>query len=270
MSDSYEKRLQGHYSKLARSWGLQGQMSMQDKVVRERETQFIVQQTLACLRLQGIAPEAARILDVGCGNGHLLACLWEHVAGASLEGIEFVAELAQLANTRNLPGLLVKHADMRERSSYPAQADIIITERSVVNLLEWEWQKAAFTHIAATLRPGGHYIMVESFHEPWQEMNRARQECKLPEVPISAHNRYLKYPCLDTLADLGLRKLKGVEDTHALSTHFFLSRVFQHLFTETNGRPASERVWQFFSEGLPDNVGQYSPILFHVLEKDYQ
>lgn len=242
---------------------------MQDKVVRERETTFIINQTLTSLRSMGIAPEQARILDVGCGNGHLLAALWEHLAGATLHGIEFVPELVELANSRNLPGMKVEAGDMRQ--AFPeASYDIIITERSVVNLLEWDWQKAAFTHIADALKPGGHYIMVESFQEPWQEMNRARSECGLTEVPISAHNRYLKYPCLDTLGDLGLRKLKGVEDTHALSSHFFLSRVFQHLFTEQSGRPASERVWQFFAEALPTNIGQYSPILFHILEKDRQ
>ena len=75
MSD-YEERLQTHYGKLARSWGLQGQMSMQDKVVRERETTFIINQTLASLRKLGVAPKHARILDVGCGNGHLLAAFW--------------------------------------------------------------------------------------------------------------------------------------------------------------------------------------------------
>lgn len=270
MSDDYEQRLNSHYGKLARSWGLAGQMSMQDKVVRERETAFILNQTKASLRALGVAPEKARILDVGCGNGHLLAALWEELAGADLAGIEFVPELVALANSRNLPGLTVAHADMREAASFPAGIDVVITERSVVNLLEWNWQKAAFTNIAQCLKPGGHYIMVESFQEPWAEMNAARSECGLSVVEISAHNRYLKLACLDTLASLGLRKLQAVEDTHALSTHFFLSRVFQHLFTESAGRPASERVWQFFAEGLPNNVGQYSPILFHVFQKDSQ
>ena len=145
----------------------------------------------------------------------------------------------------------------------------MITERSVINLLEWEWQKASFTHIAQSLVPGGHYIMVESFVESWDEMNQARSECGLEVVPISAHNRYLKEACVDTLATLGLRQVEGVEDVHALSSHFFLSRVFQHLFTEQKGRPASERVWQFFAEALPPNIGHYSPIQFRVFEKDF-
>ncbi len=257
-----------HYGKLARSWGLQGQMSMQDKVVRARETAFIVAQTRAALRELGVAPEQARILDAGCGNGHLLAALWDEFAGANLSGMELVPELVELATSRRLPGVEVKTADLREATAWPGEQHVIITERSIVNLLSWEWQKAAFTHIARSLVSGGHYIMVESFHEPWLEMNTARAECGLAEIAISPHNRYLKEPCIDTLASLGLRELRGVEAKNALSTHFFLSRIFQHLFTAQSGRPASERVWRFFSDALPPDCGNYSPILLRVLRKD--
>ncbi len=258
----------GHYGKLARSWGLQGQMSMQDKVVRARETAFILAQTRTCLRELGVAPEQARVLDAGCGNGHLLAALWDELAGAQLRGMELVRELVELARSRQLPGVDVTLGDLREDLAWPRGQHVVITERSIVNLLSWEWQKAAFTHIAASLVSGGHYIMVESFHEPWLEMNAARAECGLGEIPVSPHNRYLKEACIDTLASLGLREIQGVEARNALSTHFFLSRVFQHLFTAQSGRPASERVWHFFSDALPSDRGNYSPILLRVFRKD--
>lgn len=262
-----DKIILDHYAKLSKDWGLQGQMSMQDQVVRERETQFILKQTQHCLRSLGVAPEQATILDVGCGNGFLLAALWEELAGAHLHGIEFVPELVELAQSRSLPGVQIQQGDMRLRDSFAGTAHVVITERSVVNLLTWEEQKKALENIASWIKPGGFYIMVESFQEPWAEMNAARQENKLPEVPISPHNRYLKEPCIDTLGSRGLRTVPGVESKTALSSHFFLSRVFQHLFVQ-EGRPASERVWQFFAEGLPKDVGNYSPILFRVFQKD--
>lgn len=262
-----DKIILEHYERLARGWGLQGQMSMQDKVVRERETQFVIKQVRHSLRALGVAPEQAHILDLGCGNGYLLQALWDEFAGAKLRGVEFVPELVALAQTRKLPGLSITQGDMREASAFEGHPHIIITERSIVNLLSWEWQKSAFEHIARTLMPGGFYLMLESFHEPWLEMNAARRENNLPEVPVSAHNRYLKEPCIDTLAGLGLREVPGVEPKNALSSHFFLSRVFQHLFVQ-EGRPASERVWQFFAEGLAPNIGNYSPILFRVFQKD--
>lgn len=262
-----DKIILEHYERLAKGWGLQGQMSMQDKVVRARETQFVIKQVRHSLRTLGVAPEQAHILDMGCGNGYLLQALWDEFAGAKLCGVEFVPELVELAQSRKLPGLTIKSGDMREAGAYEGHPHIIITERSVVNLLSWEGQKAAFEHIARTLVPGGFYIMMESFHEPWMEMNAARRENNLPEVPVSPHNRYLKEPCIDTLASLSLREVSGVEPKNALSSHFFLSRVFQHLFVQ-EGRPASERVWQFFAEGLPQNIGNYSPILFRVFQKD--
>ncbi len=254
-----------HYKNLAKNWGHQGQMSMQDKVIRSRETDFIVAQTRHSLRSRGISPEKARILDLGCGNGHLLSVLWEHFAGSTLVGLEFVPELVELARQRDLPGLLIHHSDMREELSL-GEFDVIITERSVINLLEWKWQEEAFKNISRMLTQGGHYIMVESFHESWMELKAARIENKLSEVPISSHNRYLKEACIDTLQKLKLCEVSGVEPKNALSSHFFLSRVFQHLFTNEN-TPASERVWEFFATALPQNIGNYSPIQFRVFEK---
>jgi SAM-dependent methyltransferase len=262
-----DKIILEHYAKLADEWGLQGHMSMQDQVIRERETKFILAQTQAALREQGIAPEEARILDVGCGNGYLLAQLWDQLAGAILTGIEFVPELVTLAQSRQLPGMDVSAGDMRVASAYVEQAHVVISERSVVNLLSWPEQKSALENIARWVRPGGYYIMVESFHEPWLEMNAARAENQLPEVPVSPHNRYLREACVDTLAQSGLRAAQGVETPNALSSHFFLSRVFQHLFVQED-RPRSERVWQFFAQGLAPNTGNYSPILFRVFKKD--
>lgn len=263
-----DHKVREHYSKLASTWGLQGQMSMQDKVVRGRETTFIVNQLKAVLRDMGVAPEAARILDAGCGNGHLLAAIWEECAGPLLYGIEFVPELVALATSRNLPGLTITQGDMRKADDYPTDLHVIITERSIINLQRWEWQAQAFTHIARALRPGGHYIMVESFHESWEAMNKLREESGLPLVPMASHNRFLKEACVDTLAQLGLREIQAVEEKHALSSHFFLSRIFQHLFTSPEGKPASEEIWKFFAQALPPDIGTYSPILFRVFRKD--
>ncbi len=256
-----------HYKKLAAGWGLQGQMSMQDKVIRERETTFAVAQVKQCLQRLGVAPEQARVWDFGCGNGHLIQELFFAIDGLLPQGLEFVPELVALARSRNLPGVHITHGDLRVAADIPRDIHVAITERSVINLLSWEEQKKALTNIAQALVPGGFYVMIESFEEGHREMNAARSENQLPEVPVSGHNRYLKEPVLDSLAAMGLRETQGVEPKNALSTHFFLSRVFQHLFVQ-EGRPASERVWQFFSQGLPPDVGNYSPILLRVFQKD--
>ncbi len=67
-----DKIILDHYTKLATSFGHSGQMSMQDPIIRERETNFILTQVKVLLRQMGVAPEAAHLLDLGCGNGYLL------------------------------------------------------------------------------------------------------------------------------------------------------------------------------------------------------
>ncbi|MBY0516373.1 MAG: class I SAM-dependent methyltransferase [Bacteriovoracaceae bacterium] len=260
-----DKIILEHYKKLSVEWGLQGQMSMQDQVIRERETKFLIEQTKHCLRLLGVAPEQAQILDTGCGNGYLLQALWEELAGAQMTGLEFVPELVHLAQSRNLPGIKIEHSDMRVAQEH--KAHIVISERSVVNLLTWEEQKLALTQISQWVRPGGFYLMVESFHEPWIKLNDARRENNLPEIPVSPHNRYLREACLETLAKLGLREVEGIEPKNALSSHFFLSRIFQHLL-KSDSRPGLEKIWSALAEGLKDNFGDFSPILFRVFRKD--
>jgi SAM-dependent methyltransferase len=254
-----------HYKKLASEWGLQGQMSMQDQVIRERETQFLVKQTQHCLRTLGVAPEQAHILDAGCGNGYLLQALWNELAGAQIAGLEFVPELVDLAHSRNLPGVTIKQSDMRVPQQH--QFHVVITERSVVNLLTWEEQKLALENITQWVKPAGYYLMVESFHEPWVKLNDARRENNLPEIAVSPHNRYLREACIETLAKLGLREVEGIEPKNALSSHFFLSRIFQHLLKSDN-RVGLEKIWHALSEGLKDNFGDFSPILFRVFQKD--
>lgn len=255
-----DKIIIDHYTKLAASFGHSGQMSMQDPIIRERETQFILHQLKVLLRQMGLAPEAAHVLDLGCGNGYLLEKIWQEICPGRMTGVEFVPALVHLASERKLPGVHITQGDMRKPLGL--SADVVITERSIVNLLSWEEQKLALQNIAQALSPAGCYIMVESFHEGWVNMNIARRDIGLDEVSVSAHNRYLREACVPEMLKMRLREVSGVEPRHALSSYFFHSRVLQHTLKTT-----SPIILQFLSESQERVIGDFSPIQFRVFQK---
>ncbi len=63
-----------------------------------------------------------------------------------MTGVEFVPALVELARDRKLPGVEILQGDMRNPLNL--SVDVVITERSIVNLLNWEEQKLALQNIA--------------------------------------------------------------------------------------------------------------------------
>lgn len=159
---------------------------------------------------------------------------------------------------------------MRNRQSFAeldGEFDIVITERVVINLLSWPEQHQALKIIASLLKPGGRYIMVESFSEPWLQMNEARKEMGLPPVAQSAHNRFLNEKVTVALSKVGVREVKAQMPANSLSTHFYLTRVFHPSVRPHGGKTKESHFVRFFKEALPRDIGNYSPILLRLFEK---
>ena len=93
---SYEKIVVEHYQEQASELGLSPSSTMPDETVRKTELEVFEQ----VLRIVG--KKDSSILEIGCGNRVLLSELekWGYV---NVEGMDYVEEFVQLANSRNLP-----------------------------------------------------------------------------------------------------------------------------------------------------------------------
>lgn len=239
---------------------------MEDPYIRESETNFFLKEIgNFCQKHAG---DSLTVLDVGCGNGYLLAKISEAFPQLKLMGIEFVPELFELATSREIANCILALGDARELSFFPSNVDIIITERSVINVMNRQDQILVLQNIAYTLRAGGLYIQVESYREPLDLLNQARREMVIADdIEESGHNLYLNESIIASMVQKGLIEVQATYPKNYLSTHFFVSRVFHKAILPKGGKVKYSLFAEFFREALPSGVGNFSPILFRTFKK---
>jgi SAM-dependent methyltransferase len=103
-----------------------------------------------------------RILDAGCGAGHLFAALQER--GAAVTGIDSSAEMLQLARERVNADADLRLADLRNPLPFPDSSfDDVIASLVLHYLEDWSTPLAEFRRV---LVPGGRLIV--SVEHPFQ------------------------------------------------------------------------------------------------------
>ena len=120
---------------------------------------------------RGLVPDGARLLDLGCGQGCLLALLvaardqhragrwpagWPPPpAGLALHGIEFLAKDVARANAALGRAGTVERGDLR---AVPLPPGDVVVLMDVLHYLEPEAQERLLARIAQALGPGGLFL----------------------------------------------------------------------------------------------------------------
>src|SRR5262249_44806642 len=148
-------------------------------------------------------------------------------------------DLLTIARNRNLPRAELLQGDARRLSFADASFGFVYTERCLINILDAEEQLSGVCEIARVLKPGGHYLMIESFTDGLEAYNKARADCGLPAIREPYHNRYFeKDALLNTVR--GLFVPAEVSDSERnsfpfqpnfLSSYYFVSRVLYPAMT---------------------------------------
>ena len=261
----YEELILKHYKKVSTLFGLEESSTMEDRFIRRSEIDFILCEVGRYISTS--YRSNPRLLDIGCGNGYLLHRVRKSFPNIELAGIEFTPELFELASSRNISRTTLLNGDIKKYAGDLGMFDLVVTERVIINILNRKHQMAALENIAKSLRPGGRYIMVESFKEPLENLNRARSEMGLDSIDQSYQNLYLRESHVDHLKKQGMEEIKSPIESNFLSTYFYLSRVLHKVIRPDGGRVKDSEFVKFMTGALPPAIGNYSQIIFRVFQK---
>jgi SAM-dependent methyltransferase len=128
-------------------------------------------------------------IDVGCGSGYATKVFAPLVS--SIKGVDFSEGMIERAKR---DGSVAANATFQVGNvlelspSTSGIFDVALTLRCLINLPDWEAQKAAIANIASVVKPHGRYIFVEGSKEGRAGLNRARVDVGLEAMPPVWHN----------------------------------------------------------------------------------
>lgn len=256
----YDLEIKKHYDKVAITDKESSSCTMSDNYIRENETIFIKNIINEFKSKVSEKDETFTIIDVGCGNGHSLEVLSNIFPNFEFQGIEFNKSLREIASNRFInKKIQIKEGDIRDKQTLPnKKVDILICQRVLINLLDEKDQKLALDNLIDLVKKDGLLIFIESFKSGLQNLNDARKEFELIELPPAHHNLYLN----DNFFQNKLIKEFNNSQSELLSTHYFVSRVLHETFLKANNKEffRNSHFVSFFSKAFPKSVEKYSPI----------
>ena len=216
----------GHNSKegkIKKYWEDPGTVSLVDKNLRHLEEAFVLSYLKKC----------SYFADFGCGGGSSTAIYARRVRRclALEQSKHLYNEAVGRFKRSNLLNIDAIHGSVTALPKFERPFDVILTQRVLINLPDWNAQKKAITDIYMNLKPGGRYLMIENTFEGHKALNAARNRMGLKDIPIHWHNLFFKH---ELLVDF-LKSLFILEEHHTFDLYYLLTRVHANLFLTFEG-----------------------------------
>jgi ubiquinone/menaquinone biosynthesis C-methylase UbiE len=227
---------------------------------RELEIKTIV----GTLEKLGIS-EGASVMDVGCGDGYSTIEVARKFPKLTFFGVDYAPSMVKSARKR-----LGQEEDLRGRVSFEC-ADmqdldsvcngktyaVVFTMRCLINLDSIEAQELALNEIAEHVKSDGYYIAIENFVETHDNMNKARKQMGLPEIPIRWHNLYFSE---EKLRSILAPNYRNVDIDDFSSSYYYATRVIYSAMCKMEGvEPDYHHPIHRLAVDLP-RTGKFSPI----------
>jgi len=238
-----------------------------DIYLRELEISTIIQ-TISNLPL----PENASLLDVGCGDGYSTLKVAQEIEDLPFLGVDYSESMVNIACQRleTQPELKRRVAfvvgDVMELDQVCGNSlyDVILGDRCLINIDSFENQSYAMAQIAKHTKPGGWYIAIENFIEGNENMNTARRQMRLTEIPVRWHNLYFnEHEFVQSLEPF----FEDIMFKDFASSYYFATRVIYSSMCQMRGdHPDYNHEIHQLATRLPW-IGQFSPVRMAVLRK---
>ena len=145
--------------------------------------------------------------------------------------------------------------------------DRVISQRCLINLAEWTFQKEVISKAHRLLKKGGLLLLTEGFQDRLDDLDAARLQFGLPKYRFAPFNRYLR---TDELEDFIANDFRVV-DVRDYGAYLFLSHVFHPLAVAPeepkHDSPINEISMRMQDLLDPSSFEKYSYFLFYALQK---
>ena len=113
----------------------------------------------------GISLAGTRVLDVGAGLGYFVECYVEWGA-AQVTGVDITQASVETLR-RRYPAHTFVQADISSPElSLPGDYDLVFAISILYHIVDEQRFERALAHLCSRVRPGGHLVLVDSFHKP--------------------------------------------------------------------------------------------------------
>lgn len=193
-------------------WNREDVESMYDKHLLNAEIELIKQRILP----------NTKVLDVGCGEGEG-TLVYSTIAGVMIHAADF-SETRLRKGAKTLKGrenVVLKQVDFLAEYSLDDDYDIIISQRFLINLMEWRLQCKVLLDLGAMLKPGGRLVLLEGSKQGVDSLNEFRAAWGLAPIPVKWHNLFLDDQVLIEFMQQGGFRLV---EQDGLGTYLLLTR----------------------------------------------
>jgi hypothetical protein len=170
------------------------------------------------------------------------------------------------ARLRGQSNIELRQVDLLGEYALDSDFDFVVSQRFMINLMEWELQSKVLLDLMARLKPGGKLLMLEGSQDGVDSLNQLRAAWGLDPISVQWHNLFFADGRLiEFMQDHGYR----LSEQDGLGTYFALTRGIRPALEqnlnwdcEFNRRAASSEMDDIFDFGA-----KFSRLKLWVFEK---
>jgi ubiquinone/menaquinone biosynthesis C-methylase UbiE len=162
-------------------WNRRDVESMYDKHLLNAEIELIRSR---------LAPNT-KILDAGCGEGEG-TIVYSAMPGVVVDAADFSETRLGLAKERlgHQHNVVFRQVDFLSGYSSDNDYDFVVSQRFLINIMEWRLQQKVLLDLMKALKPGGRLLMLEGSKQGVDSLNEFRSSLDLQPIPVKWHNLF--------------------------------------------------------------------------------
>jgi ubiquinone/menaquinone biosynthesis C-methylase UbiE len=200
------------HQKLLEYWDRDDVESMYDKHLLNREIELIRQRI----------PPNTKLLDAGCGEGEG-TLVYSAIPGVVVHAVDFSKTRLRKAaeQLKHQKNVKLKQVDFLGQYSLDNDYDIVISQRFLINLMDWSLQSKVILDLISMIKLKGRLIMLEGSKQGVDSLNQFRAAWGLDPIPVKWHNLFFDDNVLEKFMQ---QHGHNLVEKDGLGTYFLLTR----------------------------------------------